>query len=64
MENRLHTDNPNDLVLGTIEHYKYVISEYERAKNLAENAVGDLANELFMELDGIVMVMEEYLLWQ
>lgn len=52
--------NPNNLILGTIEHCKYYVSEYERIKELADNAIGNLANELYMELDGIVIVLEEY----
>jgi hypothetical protein len=50
----------NDLVLGTMKHYKHFISKYKRVKALADNAIGDFANELYMELDGITLVLDQY----
>tara|TARA_R110002072_G_scaffold247503_1_gene406718 strand:- start:374 stop:574 length:201 start_codon:yes stop_codon:yes gene_type:complete len=60
MKSKKNSKNPNNLILGTIEHYKYYVSEYERIKELADNAIGNLANDLYLELDGIEMVLEEY----
>ncbi|WP_431129935.1 hypothetical protein [Flagellimonas flava] len=45
---------------GTIGHLKHYENEYERVKELADNATGELANELYYELDGIRMILEEY----
>ena len=45
---------------GTVGHLKHYEKEFERVKELADNATGDLANQLYMELDGIVMILESY----
>lgn len=49
-----------DYPAGSIRHYKYYSNEYERIKELADNTTGDMANQLYCELDGIVLILEEY----
>lgn len=47
--------------VGTIGHYMHHVKEHERVKELADNSTGNLANELYMELDRITMILEDYL---
>lgn len=60
MEHTKADMQPKGLKLGTVGHYKHFLSEYERIKTLAENATGETAEELYQELDGIRLVLEEY----
>lgn len=46
---------------GSIGHYQHHVDEHNRVKELAENAIGELAHELYMELDSITMILEDYL---
>lgn len=48
------------LPLGSIAHYKHYVNEFERIKELAKNATGNKADELYLELDGILMILEKY----
>ncbi|MEE9361626.1 MAG: hypothetical protein V3U92_03415 [Cellulophaga sp.] len=52
----IHTDFKD----GTTEHLKHYETEYERVKELADNATGELANTLYFELDSIIMILESY----
>ena len=53
--------NHTSFKLGTIGHLKHYESEFARVKKLAENATGKLADKLYLELDGITMILEDYL---
>ncbi len=60
MEHTKADMEPKGLKVGTVGHYQHLVSEYERIKTLAENTIGETADELYHELDGIRMVLEEY----
>lgn len=59
----MENTKPNDLVFGHIAHYQHHLAEYDRVKALAEHTIGVEADILFMELQGIAMVLEAYESW-
>ncbi|MGB7394407.1 MAG: hypothetical protein WA913_08450 [Pricia sp.] len=42
-------------------HYQHYYEEFSRIKKLAEKANGEDAENLYHELDGITMILEDYL---
>lgn len=57
---KYHSVKPCHYKDGTIEHLKHYEAEYERVKELADNATGETANRLYQELDGIKLILDSY----
>ena len=61
-------ENPNSMSVapcnfkeGTLEYLKHHQAEYERIKELADNAKGETANRLYQELHQVKLVLDTYI---